>query len=94
LAAIVLVVVLAAALAVVSAPAALSEATAKTPPVYKNCSALNKRYPHGIGKAKARDKTSGTPVTNFRRSTKLYNTAMSYNRALDRDKDGVACETD
>jgi hypothetical protein len=29
---------------------------------------------------------------NFKRSTKLYKLAMSYNRGLDRDKDGVACE--
>jgi Excalibur calcium-binding domain len=41
----------------------------------------------------ARDQTSGEPVTNFRRSTRLYNQAMSYNRGLDRDKDGIACET-
>jgi hypothetical protein len=29
---------------------------------------------------------------NFKRSTKLYRLAMSYNRGLDRDNDGVACE--
>jgi hypothetical protein len=40
----------------------------------------------------ASDHTSGTPVTNFKRSTKLYKLAMSYNRGLDRDKDGIACE--
>jgi Excalibur calcium-binding domain len=28
----------------------------------------------------------------LKRSTKLYKLAMSYNRGLDRDKDGVACE--
>jgi hypothetical protein len=62
------------------------------PPLYKNCTALNKKYPHGIGKANARDKTSGKPVTTFKRNTKLYNTAMSYNKRLDGDKDGIACE--
>ena len=31
-------------------------------------------------------------MTNFRRSTVLYNLAMSYNSGLDRDKDGIACE--
>lgn len=62
------------------------------PPLYKNCTALNKKYPHGVGKAGARDKTSGRPVTTFKRSTKLYNTAMSHNKGLDRDKDGIACE--
>jgi hypothetical protein len=71
-----------------------SARAAKAPPWVKNCTALNKKYPHGLGKAKARDKTSGTPVTNFKRSTKLYKLAMSYNGRLDGDKDGVACESD
>jgi len=31
-------------------------------------------------------------AANFKRSTKLYKLAMSYNRGLDRDKDGIACE--
>ena len=42
------------------------------PPLYKNCTNLNKKYPHGLGRVGARDHTSGTPVTNFKRSTKLY----------------------
>jgi hypothetical protein len=69
-----------------------SLAAAATPALYKNCTSLNKKYPHGLGKKGARDRTSDTPVTNFKRSTKLYNLAMSHNRGLDRDKDGVACE--
>jgi Excalibur calcium-binding domain len=32
------------------------------------------------------------PVTNFRRSNRLYREAMSYNRGLDRDNDKIACE--
>jgi hypothetical protein len=64
----------------------------KAPRVYKNCTNLNKRYPHGLGRANARDKTSDDPVTNFKRSTKLYRVAMSHNKGLDRDKDGIACE--
>jgi hypothetical protein len=71
---------------------AASAASARVPPLYKNCSALNERYPHGVGRVGARDKTSGTPVTTFRRSNKVYRVAMSYNRGLDRDKDGIACE--
>jgi hypothetical protein len=82
------------AVALVLAAPAAAVPSAKAPPWVKNCTALNKKYPHGIGKAKARDKTSGTPVTNYKRSTKLYNLAMSHNRGLDRDKDGVACESD
>jgi hypothetical protein len=66
--------------------------TARAPLLYRNCTNLNKRYPNGIGKLTARDRTSGTPVTNFKRSTRIYNIAMSHNRGLDRDKDGIACE--
>jgi Excalibur calcium-binding domain len=79
---------LAAALAAAPAAAHVSAA----PALYKNCTNLNKKYPHGLGRARARDKTSGTPVTNFARSTRLYIVAMSHNRGLDRDKDGIACE--
>jgi hypothetical protein len=84
-----------AVLAVVLVIAALivsGAATAKAPPLYKNCTNLNKRYPHGVGRLAAHDKSAGTPVTNFRRSTLIYRRAMSYNRGLDRDKDGIACE--
>jgi len=91
---------LAVAVAVVPAApgtAAIDRATAPTtgnviPRLYKNCTNLNKRYPHGLGRRLARDKTSGVPVRNFYRSTRLYNIAMSYNKGLDRDKDGIACE--
>lgn len=60
-------------------------ARAKT---YKNCTALQRDYPHGVGLPNARDKTSGTPVTNFKRSKALYRA----NTKSDRDKDGIACE--
>jgi hypothetical protein len=59
---------------------------------WKNCTQVNKRYPHGVGKVRARDKTSGTPVANFKRSNALFITAMRNNMGLDRDKDGIACE--
>jgi Excalibur calcium-binding domain len=52
----------------------------------------NKRYPHGLGKRYAHDRTTGVPVKNFYRNTALYLTAMHYNRGLDRDKDGIAYE--
>jgi Excalibur calcium-binding domain len=55
---------------------------------YPRCSALNRRYPHGVGRVGARDHTSGTPVTTFKRSNTLYRA----NSHLDRDKDGIACE--
>ena len=59
---------------------------------FDNCKQYNAKYPHGVGRVGARDKTSGTPVTTFRRDTALYNTAMRANGGLDRDKDGIACE--
>jgi hypothetical protein len=77
----------------IAALGATPVATAKAPALYKNCTNLNKKYPHGIGKAHARDHTSGTRVTTFVRSDRLYRIAMSYNRGLDRDKDGIACES-
>jgi excalibur calcium-binding domain-containing protein len=73
------------------APAA-SATTSTIPARWKNCTAVNHRYPHGVGRLHAHDATSGTPVTNFKHSTTLYNTAMSYNRGLDRDHDHIACE--
>jgi hypothetical protein len=62
------------------------------PALYKNCTALNKKYPHGVGRVNAKDKTSGVPVTTFKRSNALYSRAMSYNKGLDRDRDAIACE--
>ncbi len=83
-------VVLAAAFAAGAATAFASHST--IPAQWKNCTAVHARYPHGVGRNNAHDKTTGTPVTDFTHSTKLYNRAMSYNRGLDRDKDGIACE--
>jgi Excalibur calcium-binding domain len=70
----------------------VSTATGAVPAKWKNCTRVNARFHHGLGKVGAHDKTSGEPVTNFYRSTRLYRVAMSYNRGLDRDKDGIACE--
>lgn len=69
------------------AGSSLSAATATT---FKNCTALNKKYPHGIGKPGARDKVRGStkPVTNFYVNASLYKA----NKKSDRDGDGVACE--
>jgi len=57
---------------------------------YANCTALNKVYPHGVGRVGARDHVSGSsrPVRNFYVSNALY----SANSGSDRDKDGIACE--
>ncbi len=76
-----------AAPAVAGAPPSLLIPTAKR---YSNCTQLNKKYKHGVGRKGARDKVRGNtkPVRNFKVSTAIYNA----NRGSDRDKDGVACE--
>lgn len=57
---------------------------------YTNCTALNLVFPHGVGRAGARDSVSGTakPVTTFTVSNEVY----TANTVSDRDKDGIACE--
>ncbi|SEB60373.1 Excalibur calcium-binding domain-containing protein [Nocardioides exalbidus] len=70
----------------------VTPAEAAVPAQWQNCTVVNNRLPHGVGRANARDRTSGTPVTTFRRDTALYNTAMRANRRLDGDGDGIACE--
>src|SRR4051794_10468203 len=67
-------------------------APARIPPQWKNCAQVKERYPHGIGRPGAHDKTSGSPVTTFKRSTPLFRTAIAANAGLDRDHDGIACE--
>jgi hypothetical protein len=49
-----------------SAPSAAAPTT--IPARWKNCTHVNAKYRHGVGKVGAHDKTSGTPVTNFTRS--------------------------
>ena len=57
---------------------------------FANCTALNRVYPHGVGKVGAKDKVQGKtkPVTNFTKNNALY----AANTKSDRDKDGIACE--
>ena len=59
---------------------------------YKNCTEYNKAYPHGVGLRTAKDKTSGRPVTTFRKDDAEYRRAMAAKPDLDRDKDKIACE--
>jgi hypothetical protein len=75
----------------VGAPA--PAATIRIPYLWKNCTHVHGTYRHGVAKLHAHDHTSsGNPVTTFRRSTRLYNIAMHWNRGLDADHDGIACE--
>lgn len=75
-----------------SAAVTMTPAEAAGPSWTKNCTQLHKKYPHGVGKKNAKDKTSGKKVTNFKKSDSLFKTAMSHNKGLDRDKDKIACE--
>lgn len=70
--------------AVLATPA---DAAVKT---FKNCTELNKKYKHGVGRKGAKDKVKGSTkrVTTFYVNTALYNA----NKKSDRDKDGIACE--
>lgn len=67
-------------------------ASAHTTGLHDNCTNLNKTWPHGVGLAKAKDRTSGTPVTSFYRNTNAYRAAEGHNGTLDADNDGIACE--
>ena len=69
-----------------------SPAVAHQTGIHDNCTKFNKRFPHGVGTRKARDKTSGSPVTSFRRSNRIYWAAERHNPDLDRDNDRIACE--
>jgi len=68
----------------------VAAASAAKPRVFHNCTAVDKAYPHGIAKSfkavKTADGLTGRPFV----SSKLY---AAQPRTLDRDKDGVACET-
>ncbi|MCU1600062.1 MAG: hypothetical protein JWO22_771 [Frankiales bacterium] len=80
-------------LVVLALVAVAPTASAATPAVYKNCTNLNKKYPHGLGQTTAKDHvSSGKPVTNFTKSNARFAEAMKYNKGLDRDHDHIACE--
>jgi hypothetical protein len=79
-----------------AAPAVGAVVVSAKAKAYKNCTAFNKKYPHGGGRKGAKDKTSGRKVTNFKVSNKiykLYSTSKGNGiRDLDLDNDGIACE--
>lgn len=86
---------LAIALGVVASTLAVgfSSAPADASSVWANCTAVHHKYSHGVGRLGAHDHVaSGTPVTNFKRSNTLFQTAMNHNKGLDRDHDKIACE--
>jgi ABC-type oligopeptide transport system substrate-binding subunit len=66
---VVLLIAAASAATAVAGAASAPAATSATPYLWQNCKHFNARYPHGVSKRFAHDKTSGVPATNFRRST-------------------------
>lgn len=64
---------------------------APRPKTYASCAALNKDFPHGVGRPGAKDKVTGRarPVTNFKANKAVYDANA---KRLDREKDGIACE--
>lgn len=74
-----------AATCLVGTGSGVADAKART---FANCTAMHRVYPHGVGKSGAHDKTSSTPVTNFKRDNALY----VANQKSDRDGDKIACE--
>jgi Excalibur calcium-binding domain len=60
-------------------------------PRFDNCRDLNKRYPHGVGRAGALDRVAGRtgPVSSFWVDDALY---YAQPAKLDRDCDWIACE--
>ncbi len=76
-------------LALVVGVTGIGRAAQHAPVARVSCKTVNAKYPHGVGRPGARDKTSrGAGVTNFTRNKKLYERY----RGLDRDHDGIACE--
>ena len=86
------------ALALTALVAGPTSADAATKISYSNCTnyRATSHFKQGIGRTHGHDHvkpgSKSKPVTNFKHSTKLYNTAIKRNKRLDADRDGVACE--
>lgn len=66
----------------------LTAAPAEAVTKFKNCTAVNKVYRHGIAKSAAAARTASGLTGSPKISLALY----TANKGSDRDKDGVACE--
>ena len=78
---------IAAAVVVVTVLFSVPVAGAASPVKYRNCAAMNRVYPHGVGWKKGLVNKGGKPVA-YAVNEALY----TRNQARDRDKDGIACE--
>jgi hypothetical protein len=72
------------------APAAAAAKAKK----YKNCTALNKVYKHGVKKSAGTKDVVHSHGKTVKKASKAKTSQALYkaNKSLDRDKDGIACE--
>ena len=60
---------------------------------FKNCAALNKKYPGGVAeKATSVNKNKAGMLQKSKKAPKISSKIYKKNKGLDRDKDGIACE--
>ena len=81
--------------AVVPADSALAPVTAVAKAKkYKNCTALHKKYKHGVKKSSSTKDVVRSNGNTTKKSSKAKVSKALYkaNKKLDRDKDGIACE--
>jgi hypothetical protein len=81
---------LAIAVLVLSVAAGILPAPAYAAATYPSCAALNRVYPHGVGRAGGLDASRGKVrrVTTFTLDPGTYGA----NKRFDTDHDGIACE--
>src|SRR5690349_11545142 len=77
-----------------SAVAPATAAAATKAKKFKNCTALNKAYKHGVKKSSGTKDVvrSHGKVTKKASKAKASKALYNANKKLDRDKDGIACE--
>ena len=74
----------------VLAPATAADAS--TPKHYANCTAVHKVYSGGIAKQGVKYNTVSGKHKPLKGKVKFDTALYTANKALDRDKDGIACE--
>ena len=60
--------------------------------VFKNCTALNAKYPGGVAKAGVKYNLVNGKKKAFKKRPTFSTALYAANKKSDRDKDGIACE--
>lgn len=60
--------------------------------IFKNCTALNAKYPGGVAQAGVKKNTVNGKKVSFKRVPHFSTALYMANKKSDRDKDGIACE--